>query len=468
MTINSREAWEAQLRAELKLPDVSSKLSKPLGDGSRWPTLSTETQSAVSIPAQTSWKKASQTYVSPAQKSWLQDDLDHGVKCFFFTASAWKPEQQRFLEESGAEVFILDKILRASETEELGGHSIQELALLASKIVQSQEPSLTIGVYVDSQFFKNIAKVRAARLLTEKILQEKGLKTPFQIIALTSYREWTLFERYSNMLRNEASVASALIGGADHVQSSGYQTIFEIEGISGDAEHEERSRRMARNTSHILALESMLGVVDDAAYGSFHLEGLTQHFAAEAWTLMQKILSEGRGFLLEEAKKVQGQRSEQVKTRKHVLAGMNDFPDVKERLDIQPTARFYRVAQDFENLRLQMNRAKTKPRVYLAVIGDYANLNARANFVKNYFELLGLEVIDQGKSSTVEDLSKRSEEIVALCASDEEYPQLKLPELNQKDLFVAGKIPVSGFENLFAGQNVYNVLQSIAQKWGRA
>jgi hypothetical protein len=468
VTINSRESWEAQLRAELKLPDVSSKLTKALGDGSRWPTLSLEDQAAVSIPAQTPWKKASQTYVHSPQKAWLQDDLDHGVKCFFFTANALSGDHHRFLEEGGAEVFIIDHIIRGFETEEIGGHSIQELALLASKIIESQESTLRIGVFVDAQFFKNIAKIRAARLLTEKILQEKKLKTPFQIIALTSFREWTLFERYSNMLRNEAAVASALIAGADFVQSSGYQTIFELEGLSGDLEHEERSRRMARNTSHILALESMLGVVDDAAYGSFHLEGLTQHYASEAWKLMQKILTEGKEFLHSEAMKVQQTRSEQVKTRKYVLAGMNDFPDVKEKLSLVPKAKFFRIAQDFENLRLQMNQAKKRPRVYLAVLGDYANLNARANFLKNYFELLGLEVVDHGKSSSLADLHGRPEEIIALCASDEDYPQLTLPELKNKDLFVAGKVPVTGFENLFAGQNVYNVLRAVAEKWGRA
>src|SRR5690606_35527220 len=110
---------------------------------------------------------------------------------------------------------------------ELGGSSVQELGLMAHQLIEQSQHSRVVylALFVDSQFFRNIAKLRAAKLLASRILELKGEKKDIRVVALTSYCEWTLYERYSNILRNDAGVASAYIGGADHVQSAGYQTL---------------------------------------------------------------------------------------------------------------------------------------------------------------------------------------------------------------------------------------------------
>lgn len=498
-----REQWENALKAELKLTEVGNKATKKLITGALWPTLSLEAPTAVHLGAQISWKKASNTYVHLGEqeiKTVLTEDLAQGVRNFFFqgedlTDYKWKEIEntlKQFSSPGELEVFVLGSersssafkvishLISGQKAHDQGGHSIQELALLATNLIKNlnQEKEVFLGVYIDSQFFHNIAKIRAAKLLAHKILEESGKKMKFNIVGLTSFREWTLFERYSNMLRNETAVASAYIGGADFVQSSGYNAILELE-TSGAAEmeHVERSRRMARNTSHVLALESMLGVVEDAAFGSYHLESLTNSLAFEAWELMQTMIgmneSELNAYLDKETSLVREKRLEMVKTRKHVMSGMNDFPDVKEHLKLKlkkPTV--FRVARIFEDLRLSMENVKHKPSVYVALFGEYGALNARLNFVKNYFELLGLTVHESGHSEMElanfkKTLSERKEEIVVLCALDEQYPTIAeaVGSIKTEHKYIAGKFEMAGFKNLFAGQNVYEVLQNLASRY---
>ncbi len=493
---NQADQWEKALLAELKLPEVGSKGIKKLISGQSWPTLSLSSAHSVQLTS-SSWKKASTTYVS-VSLDLLAEDLANGVRNFFFHSEGlvdgvWE-QVEKLLKNSShpkeLDVFILGggdyksesinvitDFISGDEFHREGGHSVHELALASKKLAQaasSVKDVVYLGVYVDSHFFHNIAKIRAAKLLGQKILEEAGKQCELKVIALTSYMGWTLYERYSNMLRNETAVASAYIGGADHVQSSGYNTLLELESSDAvESRHQERSLRMARNTSHILALESLLGVVEDASFGSFHLENLTQHLCEESWKLMQELL-QGKN-LADDISTVKDRRLEMMKTRKTVLSGINDYPDVKEKLGLKLKApSFFRVARIFEELRLKMENLPVRPQVYVALYGDYAALNARLNFAKNYFELLGLEVRERGNSlldieQFKKDLSSRQEDIIVLCAADDSYPLLSdlgnLVKTEHK--YIAGKFEMASFTNLFAGQNIYEVLKNLVSLFER-
>lgn len=487
-----REQWEKALLSELKITEVGNKTSRKLLSGITFPTLSLEARSEISLQGDVEWKKASVTYTKLPEdlKSALSDDLQSGVKNFFFhkdslNSDSWKIvlsvlesyEHARDLEVfipggnfTSSKVKVVTKIISGPESHNKGGHAVQELGELAFNVTKNlSDEVLYLGVYVDSMFFQNIAKIRAARLMAMKILEEENLIKKIRIVALTSFQGWSLYERYSNILRNETAVASALIGGADHVQSSGYNSIIELEAENYEEdEHAERSRRMARNTSHVLALESLLGIVSDASYGSFHLENLTQGFCEEGWKTMQRLLK-GED-LTSEIQKVSAEKELRIMTRKSVMSGINDYPDMKETLNLKlKSPQVFRQARKFEELRLQMESVK-KPEVYIALYGDYAALNARHNFVKNYFELLGLKVSDAGKSVTNKEefktnLSSRKEEIVAFCALDDQYPDIQEFKPSAKLQYVAGKYEIPGMKNLFAGQNIYEVLQNLVQEF---
>jgi hypothetical protein len=500
--------WEKTLVRELKLTELGNKNIKKTIDLGQWPTLSLSAGTTTALPVQEQWKKAAQTYGQNFSSQQIAEDLKDGVRVFFFYKKFLNPQKWReiitvlegYKDPQELEVVLLghestvfsgstvnvkneNHLNTGRAAHDEGGNNIQELALCALQLVESLENSTNadFGIFVDSQFFKNIAKIRALKLLAHKVFEEAQMNARPRVYALTSMRDWTLFERYSNMLRNDASVAAAYIGGADIVQSSGYQLIFDlVQKQSRESEHDERSLRMARNTSHILALESMLGIVQDAAYGSFHLEELTQHYAAEAWSLMQRLLplnqDDRKKLLKEEISQVQEQRLVALQTRRHVLTGVNDFPDRKEKLELNEfSTPFFRVAAQFEELRLRMDRSPKRPKVFIALFGDYANLNARVNFVKNYFELIGLEVTDPGKGhqelkTLTEEIKTRSEEIIVLCASDDQYPALEgsLEGIKATEKYLAGKYQLKDFSSLYAGQNVFEVLNSLVNRWEQA
>lgn len=477
---HDQSEWENALLKELKLSELSAKITSKEVASANWPTLSLEAKTVSHLSSELTWKKASTTYTYISKTTigaCLDDDLRSGVKNFFFHADSLNPEiweiiQDKLKSEDDVEAFVLggifhsDKIkvisnlISGQESHNQGGHSIQELGFLARNLISQldQKGDFNIGVFVDAQFFQSIAKLRAARLIAIKILDEAKIQKKIRIVALTSYQGWTLFERYSNMLRNQTCIAAGFIGGADHIQSSGYNTLLELESTDPvESEHFLRSQRMARNTSHILALESMLGVVLDAGSGSFHLENLTEFFCQEAWTVMQGLL-EGKDFSLE-IQKVRDQKLLMLKTRKKIISGINDFPNVKEELNLKlKNPLFFRLARPFEELRLQMESLK-KPRVIITYVGDYGALNLRLNFVKNYFELLGLLVEE---NTNLENYGKK-EDIVVLCALDEDYN--KFEDFSQKvksdHKYIAGKIQVSGFKNLMVGQNIYEILKEI-------
>jgi hypothetical protein len=473
--------WEISLKQELKIEDLKGKTTKTHLDLGPWPTLMLNAPDPLHLSGGSAWKKAAQTYFSTTQLfNQLEEDLHGGVRVLFLPSEINQKQCQElrnklrsFDGHEDIELMSLEhtyegvnRIFHARDIHDQGGHNTQELAMIALGLAESNSSWPThVGVCVDSHFFKNIAKIRALRLLSLKISQLKGVLAP-KIVALNSYREWTLFERYSNMLRNNVQVASGYIGGADITQSSGYEAVFSMEA-SSSPEHEERSFRMARNTSHILALESMLGVVEDGAYGSYHLENLTQQYAKRAWELMQKMLSlsssDRASWVESEVSLVREQRRQRIQTRKDILAGINDFPDASEQLLIELNpSKIFRVARDFEELRLRTQKLKDPPQVEILLQGSYSSLINRINFIKNFFEVMGLKVLDPGVQARAEN------RIVVLCAKDEDYLALaqSCGPLKSRASYVAGKVELLGFESIYQGQNVYSALQSLAQKLG--
>jgi methanogenic corrinoid protein MtbC1 len=493
---NLREQWESALLKELKITEVGKKDRKKQITGLEWPTLSLEASQEVELKSGP-WKKASTTYVTLPEekiKSLIQEDLQSGVRNFFFYENALNKEKWKIVEETlssfskkeeieviylghqqeikSERIKVVSGLISGKSVHDLGGSAIQELAQLSHDLIKNASQCgdvVYLGVYLDSLFFQNIAKLRAARLLSQKIIQELGLNKKVEVVGLTSFSGWSVFERYSNMLRNLTSVASGYIGAADFIQSAGYNTIVELEGenILLD-EHFERSLRMGRNSAHVLGLESLLGIVQDASFGSYHLESLTNSFCKNAWELMQR-LQKGED-ISSEVVAVREERLKLLRTRKNIMSGINDYPDVKENLNLKlKRTEFFRGARLFEELRLRMENLK-RPGVYIALYGDFAALNGRINFVKNYFELLGLPV--HGPDHSVLDfeefkknLSNRKEEIVVLCSADTSYEEIssKLPELSQKFKYIAGKFELSGYQSLYMGQDVYAVLNEIVE-----
>ena len=475
--------WQKLLRQELKTDQIDSKTVKKYLDLGSFPTLSLDSLKVSHINSTESWKKASQTYLTDPDQELIEEDVQNGVKVFFFNSySAFTPNSILInkLLDSDCEVYCLNKanlqsnrkfkvfheqdLILARDVQDRGGSSTLELAWIAAELTKklnSQE--WRIGIFLGSDIFKTVAKLRAARLLAMKIQTIAKVNIPIKIIGLTSYRDWTAFERYSNILRNDAQVMAGYLGGADVVQSSGYNSIIEIESDSNEDEHLIRSHRMSRNTCHILSLESMLGIVEDPASGSFHLEGLTQRYAETSWSLMQDLLKSvsPEKLLTQKIEENRNDKTLRMKTRKDIMAGTNDYPDVKEKLHLKLVPKFYRSAYVFEELRLRLDQVMVKPEVEVVLKGSYSELSPRINFIKNYFELIGLHVIDP-----MDFKQTKKGNIVVLCGKDEDYPELaKSVDLSVYfEVFIAGKVEVSHVTNIFVGQNIYEILEKLVKK----
>ncbi len=147
--------------------------------------------------------------------------------------------------------------------------------------------------------------------------------------ARTSRRVLTTRDPYVNLLRNTVSVFAAGIGGAESITSAPFDTAI--------GQPDAASRRIARNTLHVLQDESHLNRVVDPAGGSWYLDSLTNQMATKAWEIFQQIESQGgmrqvleNGWVAAQLDAAFTPRAKAIATRKDGITGVSEFPDVNE------------------------------------------------------------------------------------------------------------------------------------------
>lgn len=138
--------------------------------------------------------------------------------------------------------------------------------------------SLIIKTTIGTDFFGEIAKVRAIRNLVYQIIKAYGAdaSNPEDVIISCQSPVWTE-ERYNphaNMLKGSTAALAAILGGCDIL-------IIEPE------KQEPLSKRIAKNVSTILKEESYLSKVADPVAGSYYLEKLTDELAKKSWAIFQ-------------------------------------------------------------------------------------------------------------------------------------------------------------------------------------
>lgn len=226
-----------------------------------------------------------------------------------------------------------------------GANAVQELAFAFATAVEYLNECLNRGLTIDeaaqrisfsfaigANFFMEIAKLRAARLVWTNIVQAFGGNEESQkmwIHARTSHFTKTVYDPYVNMLRATTEAFAATVGGVNSLHVSPFDEAIQ--------QADEFSRRIARNTQLILLEESHLGKVIDPAGGSYYVESLTAQLAEEAWKLFQQIEAKGsmmkaleEGFVQAEVKKVAELRKKNVKMRKEKMVGTNFYANLAE------------------------------------------------------------------------------------------------------------------------------------------
>ncbi|UCH14809.1 MAG: acyl-CoA mutase large subunit family protein [Bacteroidales bacterium] len=332
-----------------------------------------------------------------------------------------------------------------------------------------------------SNYFMEIAKLRAARLLWAKIVEaygegDKKLARTY-IHCETSGWNKTIYDPYTNILRTTTESMSAILGGTNSLTVKPYDCIYK--------EPSEFSERIARNIQHILKEESYFNKVSDPCAGSYYVENLTDLVAEKAWKIFVSIEDQGgyiealkKGYIQSMIKNTVEQRSTNIATRDEILLGTNRFPNLSEmvRTEVELSVAFSqninnkepgkiqpvlirRGAEEFEKLRLQTETSKRgRPRVFMFTYGDPVIRRERSTFSGNFFACGGYEVHDNiGFSSVEEGINEAvrcNPDIVVICSSDDEYAVIA-PEIYQKlknkALIVIAGVPESISELKKAG-----------------
>lgn len=349
----------------------------------------------------------------------------------------------------------------------------QYLNLLTEKglDVDTVAENIKFNFGVSSNYFMEIAKFRAARMLWAKIVEAyepKNLEVAkMSIHATTSKFNQTIYDPYVNMLRGTTESMSATIAGVDSLSVTPYNVAFEKTNDFAD--------RIARNTQIILKEESYFDKITDPAGGSYYIENLTNSIAEHAWKLFQDIEAKGgyveafkAGFIQEQVKESANKRLLNIATRREVLLGTNQYPNAQERMESQydeetiitkstkrddaiaEPIRPFRGAEQMELLRVKTDKAKVTPKAFMLTIGDLTMRKARAGFASGFFACAGFEVIDNLGFDSVEEGVKaamdQNADIVVVCSSDDEYMEVApatLEQLGDKAITVVAGYPKS-------------------------
>ena len=302
---------------------------------------------------------------------------------------------------------------------------------------------------VGSNYFMELAKFRAARMLWAQIVEQYKPASldvcKMAVHATTSRFNQTIYDAHVNLLRSQTECMSAALAGVDSITVTPFDTPYQTP--------DEFSERIARNQQFLLKEESHLDKVVDPAGGSYYVETLTVSIANEAWKLFIEVEDKG-GFLAcvndgavqKAIKATSEKRHTDVARRKEILLGTNQYPNINETAAGKikttgcscgcshgednadaalPTSR---AASDFEALRLATEASGRRPKVFMLTIGNLAMRLARAQFSTNFFGCAGYEIIDNLGFDTVEQgvdaAMAQGADVVVLCSSDDEYAEL--------------------------------------------
>lgn len=367
-----------------------------------------------------------------------------------------------------------------------GASVVQELAFSLSQgaeylsllteagvAVEDVAKNLKFNLSVSSNYFMEIAKFRAGRMLWAQIVKayepkcECGCK--MKVNAETGSWNKTFYDPYVNMLRTQTEAMSAALGGADSITVLPFNAIYEDPTTFSD--------RIARNQQLLLKEESHFDKIVDPAAGSYYIEELTASIADEAWKLFLEIQDKGgflaaakEGFIQGKVKEMANKRDMNIATRHENLLGINQFPNFTERLGkveladeaLEPvdltaddaeieTLKTYRGAQAFEKIRVatdKYSKTNKRPLAFMLTVGNLNFRKARAQFACNFFAVAGYEVKDNNGFKTVEEgvaaAKAANANILVICSSDDEYAEMAPAayELSKDDsIFVVAGAP---------------------------
>lgn len=354
-----------------------------------------------------------------------------------------------------------------------GANAIQELAYSFANAIELINALLDKGINkediftklrfhfaVSSDFFMQIAKIRAAKLIWAKIAKEYGLGNEYQKLNLhcsTSIINKTKYDPWVNILRTSIECFAAILGNVDSIDVANFDFAY---GYPSDF-----SRRIARNIQLVLQHEAHLLDTIDPVAGSYYLENITIELAQKVWNAFQQTQAYGgflglikSGTIQGEIEKMYHKQEQTYQVRKQILLGTNKYPLLNEKkpTDCEPfiintideskltlkaieirQLNLNRYATNYEFLRLNAEKFLSKkgnyPRIVLLNFGELNEWKPRNDFSTDFLQVGGFEIISSpvlaNENEAIEYLNNQeSNNILCICSSDIRYEEL-LPEL---------------------------------------
>jgi methylmalonyl-CoA mutase len=218
-----------------------------------------------------------------------------------------------------------------------GANMVQQIAYTLSHAneyfnrISTLNQPMVLRIAVGTNYFFEIAKLRALRLLFNTIAKEYNHTQDCHLLVTPTKRNKTIYDYNVNMLRTTTECMSAIFGGADTIINLPYDAIYHKDNEFGD--------RISRNQLLILKKESYFDKVDNPADGSYYIESLTQQLAEKALALFKDIEANG-GFLKQLndgtiKRKIQESADHEQKLfdeGKEILLGTNKYPNKNDKM----------------------------------------------------------------------------------------------------------------------------------------
>ena len=218
-----------------------------------------------------------------------------------------------------------------------GANIVQQLAYTLAQVneyfnrISAINQPITIEVAVGTNYFFEIAKLRALRILFNTLATEYNHNFDCHIIATPTKRNKTLYDYNVNMLRTTTECMSAILGGANAVANLPYDALYHKDNEFGD--------RISRNQLLILKHESYFDKVNNPADGTYYIETLTEQLAEKALELFKDIEKNGGlisqlidGTIQRKINESAQKEQELFDSGKEVLLGTNKYPNKNDQM----------------------------------------------------------------------------------------------------------------------------------------
>ncbi|WGK64396.1 methylmalonyl-CoA mutase subunit beta [Croceiramulus getboli] len=165
-------------------------------------------------------------------------------------------------------------------------HATEYLNVLYSRGAKAEaNPLLSFQVACGGNYFFEIAKLRALRLLYQSVAKEFQLREDLHLIATPAKRNKSIYDYNTNMIRTTTEYMSAALGGADVILTQAYDSLYH--------KTNEFGQRIARNQLLILREESYLDAVKNPADGTYYIEAMTHELIQKTLPIYKAIEKAG-------------------------------------------------------------------------------------------------------------------------------------------------------------------------------